>query len=865
MTTLSLLGGDWELEFEDEFVAGGTNRQGLRRLNYVSGPVRTSNEVYSAVAENADEFQAMGFSNPMLPVTPNAYTMENKWFISRASTEWLKEGTISASWGLSALPDGSGNGVLMVGYTGGTDFVAGDIGREVVQGGTDSGTLLDFEVLPNGDKVAWIRPSDSTPVTGDLFDGTGALVATGGTGSSTSSVAGVAGDIQYTAVQAIGSVPTATEVYIIQDRVKLANAADNTGFQFWDTDPNVSLGIISVLIRTKLNGTNIADGDLEVFARRYTALYDNFRLNVSAGGFSALPLASSPDINNTTGVYSMTTTSSTNAFNVGNLIYVSGGGFSAATKKGVITAVSGTNPTVTIEYYLVGDLTQFVNSDSLIEYDPVAAADGDATATANVISNNAGGPLDTGTGGGNITFTIGNTTSDFDNSGVAEPYSITVNCDAKATGIVYEKMKHVCTRGQDNTFWNTVSCSIPGEQWRGLEAAVYTVAGTGTMVEGEDVFGETGTGSTLTNYTARIIGINSGTGEGVSQAFVTLADQQTSLPSLTDGNLLADSGSVDDIEVDTGGAGGAIVTLAASKASPFGTYTGTQIFGAPGTLFTNLGAGDSQNYILTDALSTLRTPPNTISFTVTNTRAGDRVFVARDTTTAGVIDKDQFGGMTVTSQGATSITVGGTVDTEVPQAAVVRVVENTLQQEHRYYYSSRTTGASGVFTLTAPTAGTGTVTSASSTQIIDSGALFSTGATPVEVGMLVRNTFAGKTTHVWEVTGVADGTLDVRALYGPLDATQDWDVGDTFEINRTIQAYAVTDDIFDLILDYEEDVGTDGTPGTMSNTFVKAGGSFGTVVQVRKGKDILPFQLNQTVGQSNVSVTAVRTPDTIAV
>jgi hypothetical protein len=194
-----------------------------------------------------------------------------------------------------------------------------------------------------------------------------------------------------------------------------------------------------------------------------------------------------------------------------------------------------------------------------------------------------------------------------------------------------------------------------------------------------------------------------------------------------------------------------------------------------------------------------------------------------------------------------------------------------LQEEHRYEYASRTTGAGGIFTLYTPTSDTGTITTGGSptggiATLTDTGQLFSTGGNPVKVGHLVRNTFAGKTAHVWEVVTVTDDeNLEVKQLYGPLDATQDWDIGDTYEINKLIQAYAATDDIFDLIIDAEEDTGTDGTPGEIVNSFVKAGGSFGVVVQVRQGKIILPFEQNQSQGQTNTTVTTVRTPDTIAV
>jgi len=69
-----------------------------------------------------------------------------------------------------------------------------------------------------------------------------------------------------------------------------------------------------------------------------------------------------------------------------------------------------------------------------------------------------------------------------------------------------------------------------------------------------------------------------------------------------------------------------------------------------------------------------------------------------------------------------------------------------------------------------------------------------------------------------------------------------------------------------LIIDAEEDVGTDGTPGTISNTLVKTPSSdFDVVVQVRLGKTILPFEQNQTQGDGDTTVTTVRTADTIAV
>ena len=126
--------------------------------------------------------------------------------------------------------------------------------------------------------------------------------------------------------------------------------------------------------------------------------------------------------------------------------------------------------------------------------------------------------------------------------------------------------------------------------------------------------------------------------------------------------------------------------------------------------------------------------------------------------------------------------------------------------------------------------------------------------------MLVQDT---TNTGTYEVVSITDAdNLVIQHLYN--DNT--FASGDAYTINETIQLYAVTDDIFDLILDYEEDVGTDIAPGSISNTLVKTpAANFGTVVQVRQGKVILPFTQNQDQGDGNTTVTAVRTPDTIAV
>ena len=969
MTTISILSGDFQIEFEDEGVAPGLRK--ISRTSGASSTIYTTNQLYSAVADAADDFVAMGFRNPMLPTTPNAYTMENQYFIPRSSTQYLKEGSITADYSLTASPDTNGNGVLKVKYmvdSGDTDFVSGDIGTLITStnAGTDTGVLLDFDTDQDGTKVAWIRPVDSTPVSGDIFDGAASkpTISSTGTGSVTQVVDGVAGDHIFSAIQAIGSVPTATEVYVVQNRRKV-QSWDGT-FQWWATDPNVSLGIISILMPVKDSGSFIADGDLEVFARRYTSLYDNFRLRVQGGGFSALPLASAADINNTTGYGTTNLSSSTGTWTVGNGIY-QGGTWATASAKGVITGgdnLGTADPDV--EYYLVGDLSDFATGATTIkEYDFATAADADASATnVDSIGTNLGGPTDTTSGeGGTVTVALGGFSVDHTGANGNEDYSVQVDCQSNvAVAKVYERLKYITRRGADEadlfgttgqygpTFdgvtgvddvneeidltgheyaagdkvlydnasggadiggltdggtyyvgpgtsvaadtihvYNTYADALydtnkinltdggagnhtltkfgnlPGETYRGLDGIFEYDANTGTLREGENIFTTTG-GNT---WTGRLLHQNTtGTGEGnpgPSDTYITTTDSQTSIDTLADNDVVEDAFGTDDVTLHSGGTLG-FATFTSPKSSPFGTFTGTQIFGARGVSFINFDGADVQAYILTDDYGNLRNPPNTISFTVTNTVALDRVLVARDTGVDGIIDKDQFGGMTATSQGATSIVVNSSpgLDPEVPQAGYLRVVDTTpalpdateAQQEHHYEYSSRDI-ATDTFTLTSIPTGTVTAGSNGSVTVLEdtgAGDFINDGVKP---GMLVRNTSDAVNDPIFEIVSVDSATsCTITPIHGTTTA-RTWATGNGYEINRVITAYTTSDDIYDLIIDAE------ATTTSISNSFTQST-NFDVVVNVRQGKVILPFTVNQAVSSSNVTVTTVRQPDNIA-
>ena len=183
MSVISLtsngINGDFEILFADEVV--GSPVQGLRMIRRASGAtetVHTTQALYSAVADKSDEFVAMGFENPMTPTTPNAFVLPNGYFMPRSSMEYLKQGAISADW-----TAGDANEIRSIAHNNSTPFVQADIGREVLGvTTTDTGTLLDFETLPDGTSIIWIRPE----TTADTFQNaseTLEVTTDGGTGT----------------------------------------------------------------------------------------------------------------------------------------------------------------------------------------------------------------------------------------------------------------------------------------------------------------------------------------------------------------------------------------------------------------------------------------------------------------------------------------------------------------------------------------------------------------------------------------------------------------------------------------------------------------------------------------------------------
>lgn len=115
-------------------------------------------------------------------------------------------------------------------------------------------------------------------------------------------------------------------------------------------------------------------------------------------------------------------------------------------------------------------------------------------------------------------------------------------------------------------------------------------------------------------------------------------------------------------------------------AAPFGTFAGGTFFVAQGWALTGVLASESTRYQLIAHDGTTQVPPTISTVTIGNLVAGDRVLVARENGTGGVL-KDEYT-PAAASAGATSLTVVESIKTDTPSSGVIRI------KNARYTYSS---------------------------------------------------------------------------------------------------------------------------------------------------------------------------------
>lgn len=583
----------------------------------------------------------------------------------------------------------------------------------------------------------------------------------------------------------------------------------------------------SVTPSGSLPTSDTSGGYATVFARQYTTTYSDYSLSVGLGGRNPLPLATGADINNTTGYREFTGSSGTGTFVVGEIIFTpSSGAESAATAAGIVTKVAGTGSAPILDYYLIeapstGLLTDFANTNT------IKGNTSGATCTAAAPSNV--GPATTPGSGVTITFGA-NTSFDIPQSGTNQNYSIVINLQGNTSVAQgYEETKYL-TRFGDTTTLN----GITGESYIGEDYRINYSTITGTISAGDVVF-QTNSGAVGT------VVANNTSPAGAASKYLILRNHFGTFNN-TD-NVLKDSSNF-----VTGPTATAITPI---HAAPFGTFAGGTWFCAPGVVLQNFLTGDTNKFSLVDDQGITRKEPTSVTTAVSNCRAGDAVAVFL--TSSGLINKTQYTA-TVQSIGATTVVVSTSITQDTvgrSAGGALRLVQGNTEYRTRFSSWSASTFTLASYTGLVATAGT------NATTIFDTSATFITHG--ILVGDVVRNITHAAIGYVTSV--VSETEITVTTMTGFVS-------GDSFELNTLPVATTGSDNWYVPIIDVIETTGTDVSPGSESATTVYLSDN-PVLVRVRHNLsgdqyNIVPFETTGTISSAGLSVSAIRTKDTIS-
>lgn len=881
-------------------------------VDFTGGPVVAGNrnqvnELYSAIQDQIDEPSFMTSKNPMSAETPELYTMRNGWFIDARSTEWLEGSAIQTNGWAS-------NVICAISFNATTMFIASDIGK-VITGttSTDSGTILGFDdrYTLNDSGVVYIRPTlpaDTFQSASEAYTVAGSSAA--GSFDASFQTGGVArtGENLIANPFTLGAAVIHTEFYIYQDSARVVSREVNPTerLQWWDTDTTVEEGHIDILLTVQEAGQLIDSGLINIYARRSTSLYDHFQSNQSGGTRTPVPIAQGNDnLNDADGWREMVLTGPTTSgnWNVGDRIEDD----TDPTIRGVITAVAGSNPSIELQYYLIGDpLNDFgAGTGAFSNLDDTGAS------TAAVAPTNVNGGVAAG-----ITVTFGQTSIDISNGAGPRPYSITIDCNSQPLADVYKRLKYLTRRGETATLNGE-----PGETYKGNAIRVdYNTQAGGAWTEGNLIYGQ------VSGAIARVIADDD---QGTTGTLMLSSIKGT----FGDTEQIGDAATAPTVTANLTTATQTNIAGLTPKVSPFMTFAGGTAFGAIGVVLTNVAGGEATNYQLIDNLEVTQVPPSVISIAVTSILArsegtatsadagtvlndsaatfiadgvevddivwnirdgsrgkvtivnseiqlthtalaggldnswdqtpndeyavmyGDTALVARVDGNGDIINNAFNSHATNNVAGDLTFEASAAVPTDEPDAGVLHAVDVGLINDYRYRYASRT---STVFTLVAVTDATGNPTTTDATngveEMFDTTADFAGAAEPVQVGDPIRNVTDGG-------IGVITGVFRNRVTHTPLigGTNNDWNTADTYEINRLVQTYDGSDTAYVAVIDARNI--TEGVT-QLSNTLTYDA-AFNVTIRVRQSGKMLDFISSGSVGSGGLTVSAVRNPDNI--
>lgn len=874
------------MAIQDDFTIDYVDRKITYTTSFVADRppnIYTVNELYSFLQDTFDEPAQMDDPIPMSAQTPTQYTMLYPWFIDNESVKALYGGSIqSSSW-----TKASSEGVTALRWDSGSSDtpIAGDIGVTLTGGSSGAtGVILAVDTTRS---VVWVRNTSAAQFTG--------------TGGATENVTGtgvdldtelyngaLSGESVWSNLFSVGSLQLQTDIYVGQEDDQMGGTAFHVATadgrfarrmekldEWWDSDvdffansPNLLGGVnhFDILTLTQEMGSSIDGARLAILARQFSKVYSQFELVGGVGNF-VVPFASTgADLNSQDGPYTVPFDArANNDLEVGDVLENTTGAGSNSPEfrlRAVVTAVTGAgSATGTIEYYLIGEneplattdrtLLQLADNDNLKVRgdDTVLDVNGTPTQVAN-------GPATVDPGAGTVTITFADTQVDVDEDAVDEEYACTIDCAGNLLADVYKRVQFLTSRGnQDATVADTQDTLLPGggasaessEFYRAVGDVVATWdanAGTG-LTEGQLV-----TGSISGAYGVVVSATTGATGTTVlTQVKGTFVNNDV-VSLITDG-------ATNTVTLDAGP-----TSITDNTAAPFGSFAGGRWFLAQGVIITNVPVADANNWQSVDLTGTVKLPPTVRTITFAGLTANDRAALFEVDTSGGIdITKDQNGVLGVEAVGSTALQLDASIALDVPSSGWVRVVDtsSTSGAEYRFEYASFSTDT---VTLVTGAGLSGTATSlGSSTVLNDTGAFATYGTTgQVKTGMEIINDTDGSIAVV--LRKIDNNSIETTVLTGGSDQT--WASSDTWTANAVVVALAAADTVYFPFIDDE------ATASTISS-LIKYVEDTDLVARARfsdpdvGGTRILPFeQKSITLTDANLTVTAIRTTDTIA-
>jgi hypothetical protein len=822
----TILSGDIQIDYLAD------NRQ--KRMSWLGGTKTeyTMNEVYSAMATLLDETTTIDSGTAFSAETPVEYTTgkidsgdSEPWYITFDLMEHITNGALRTSGWLRV--EGSNTGIVIVPVTSGGAIVAGDCGKDIVTDiDGDTGTLL--EVIDTGGVIDYLVIRPDTDAAGNSFNNAptagGTMTCNGH--QSTQDAASTTGEQIWTNLYSLGTIDPNVHLYLYQgeaaddaDRTRIYSWNDNT--QDWYGNGHIDI-CVALKDITAATWSIIDNGYITVFARKYGDLFASFEVECSttSGGRNPLPLQTSADLDNTTGIKNITYTAGVGAFAVGDIIL---GATTGA--RGILTAVdAGT------------DLDYIPIDDPQVDFQAAENISAGATTGTNIGAPSSIGPAINTWFTNNTTPTIafGFDVFDTDDDGANEDYGVTVNCQNNPLTEVYEWMKYATRNGEVTNDLD----GINGERYIGGEVYLeYSGAvGVGTIDEGENVLQATSLA------TGVVVSHNTGT------KILLLRDVR---------GTFDDSHTVTSQDVGAGTItpDTAAVTFAPKTASPLGTFAGGTYFGARGVLIENWVAADENSFQLTPIEGGTFERPQAISIEVTNLVGGletsalhDRVSVFR--LDGGNIKKTEYDCAGGENPGDSTITTTGAIAQDVPGKTTggwIVLVDSPAGDgdEYKIRYSSWT---GMTFTLANKAAFVSTGATAPTVVELAAGGFNAA----VKRGDLVYNHDTTGFSYVKTVESDTKLTLEGSGI-----ALQN--VGDSIEINCVPINVLLGDDIY---VPFMDKIAT-GSEESVSIIYVNPINFRVKVRNTRAVVKIKPYSSDGSTAGTDQSISVVRQEDTI--